>query len=274
MQTIIIGKRSNLSEHLQSAIDGAISVSVCNAEQTLATLDWSRTQSVNLILNQFQPASRLNDLRSPIEYIDNSILSTAKILNSIQAHSTRINKIIYTSSSSVYGNNPSCSETDLPVPNSLHAILKLSNEKLLSHFCQDHSINLTIARVFNMYAGKDNFSIISKIIRAIEQRQNINLINQGSAIRDFIHIDDVINAYQQILLVKQTDPIINIASGQGLSVAMILDYLEEQNIIFSTYNIKQDEIQTSVANNDRLLALIGQYNFRSVKDYVLNELRT
>jgi len=274
MQTIIIGKRSNLSEHLLSAIDGSISVSAGNAVQTLSSFDWSRSQSVNLVLNQFQPATRLNDLSSPIEYIDNSILSTANILNTIQVHSTKINKIIYTSSSSVYGNNPSCKETDVPVPNSLHATLKLSNEMFLSQFCEYHSINLTIARVFNMYAGNDKFSIISKIISAVEQSHRINLINKGSAIRDFIHIDDVTNAYQQILSTKQTDPVINIASGQGTSVAMILDHLQQQNIAVSTHNIEQDEIQTSIANNDRLLALMGQYNFRSVRDYVLNKLRT
>ena len=272
MQTVIIGKRSNLSRHLLGAIDDAVCVTVSEAVEYLTQLDWQQHQSINLVLNQFQPATKLNDLCSPSDYVDNAIASTARILQSIQSQTEKINRIVYTSSSSVYGNNPDCKESDIPAPISLHATLKLANEKLISYFCNYHTIDYTIARVFNMYAGEDEFSIISKVIRAVKQRHTINLINQGDAIRDFIHIDDVVYAYQQLLLIKPAEKIINIASGQVVSVRMILDYLLQHNITVSTLNIDQDEIKTSIANNDRLLSLLGSYRFQSVKDYVFDEL--
>jgi len=272
MQTVIIGKRSNLSRHLLGAIDDAVCVTASEAVEYLTQLDWQQHQSINLVLNQFQPATRLNDLSSPTDYVDNAIASTARILQSIQSQTEKINRIVYTSSSSVYGNNPDCKESDAPAPISLHATLKLANEKLISYFCNYHTIDYTIARVFNMYAGEDEFSIISKVIRAVKQRHTINLINQGDAIRDFIHIDDVVYAYQQLLLIKPAEKIINIASGQVVSVRMILDYLLQHNITVSTLNIDQDEIKTSIANNDRLLSLLGSYRFQSVKDYVFDEL--
>jgi len=274
MQTVIIGKRSNLSRHLLGVIDDAVSVPVSEAVDYLTQLDWKQHQSINLVLNQFQPATKLNDLSSPTDYVDNAIASTARILQSIQSQAEKINRIVYTSSSSVYGNNPDCKESDVPAPISLHATLKLANEKLLSHFCDHHTIDYTIARVFNMYAGEDEFSIISKIIRAVKHQHTINLINQGGAVRDFIHIDDVVSAYQQLLLTKPADKIVNIASGQGMSVKMILDYLQQQNITVSTLNIEQDEIKTSIANNDRLLSLLDTHSFQSVKDYVFDELTT
>jgi len=274
MKTLIIGKRSNLSTQLSNQISNSSTLDFEEVISFLKKIDDSRTEKINIIFNQFQPATLINDISNPTEYIRRSIFSTAQILDSLKRKTNKVNKIIYTSSSSVYGNNPSCKETDIPAPISLHATLKLSNEKLLSRFCEDHSINLTIARVFNMYAGKDEFSIVSKIIRAIEQSHTIKLINQGRAIRDFIHIDDVVNSYQRILLTKQTDQVINIASGQGISVAEILDHILQQKFTVSTHNIEQDEIQISIANNERLQAMMGQYNFRSVKDYVLNELRT
>jgi len=127
--------------------------------------------------------------------------------------------------------------------------------------------------VFNMYAGTDEFSIVSKIIRAVKQHQTINLINQGGAMRDFIHIDDVTHAYLQILSTNAADKIINIASGRGTTVALILDYLQQQNIQVTTHNITQDEINISIANNDRLSKLIGQHQFQLVEDYLLNELQ-
>ena len=272
MQTVIIGKRSNLSRHLLGAIDDAVCVTVSEAVEYLTQLDWQQHQSINLVLNQFQPATKLNDLSNPTDYVDNAIASTARILQTIQSQTEKINRIVYTSSSSVYGNNPDCKESDIPAPISLHATLKLANEKLISYFCNYHTIDYTIARVFNMYAGEDEFSIISKVIRAVKQRHTINLINQGDAVRDFIHIDDVVYAYQQLLLIKPAEKIINIASGQVVSVRMILDYLLQHNITVSTLNIDQDEIKTSIANNDRLLSLLGSYRFQSVKDYVFDEL--
>jgi len=273
MHTIIIGKRSNLSQHLLGIIEGAISVSAFEATQYLAQFDWQNHQLVNLILNQFQPATKLGDLSNPIDYINNAIVSSANILHSIESQASKINRIIYTSSSSVYGNNPACKETDAPAPISLHASLKLANEKLVSNFCDQHAINFTLARVFNMYAGADEFSIVSKIIHAVKQHQTINLINQGEALRDFIHIDDVTRAYRQILSTNTADKIINIASGRGVSVAMILNYLQQHNIQLSTHNITQEEIKTSISNNDRLSKLIGQNQFQLVEDYVLNELQ-
>jgi len=273
MHTIIIGKRSNLSQHLLVTIEGAMSVSASEATQYLEQFDWQNHQPVNLILNQFQPVTKLGDLSNPIDYINNAIVSSANILHSIESQASNINKIIYTSSSSVYGNNPACKETDAPAPISLHASLKLANEKLVSNFCDQHAINYTLARVFNMYAGTDEFSIVSKIIRAVKQHQTINLINQGGAMRDFIHIDDVTHAYLQILSTNAADKIINIASGRGTTVALILDYLQQQNIQVTTHNITQDEINISIANNDRLSKLIGQHQFQLVEDYLLNELQ-
>jgi UDP-glucose 4-epimerase len=274
MLNIIVGKRSNLSNHLLDSLDNAIAISSSQAIEALSQLDWSQIDKVNLILNQFQPATRLNDLSSPTEYIDNAISTTANILMFIKDKSSKVNKVVYTSSSSVYGNNESCIETDVPQPLSLHATLKLANEKLVSQFCSAEDIDYTIARVFNMYGGNDEFSIVSKIIKAYKNQHSISLINDGNAIRDFIHINDVVEAYKIILTSSDID-VVNVASGQGKSVRIILDYLHERDIEISTSNIERDEISVSIANNTILKTMLApHYRFESVEDHVLSELQT
>jgi len=273
MLNIIIGKRSNLSNHLLESLDNAMAISSGQAIQALSQLDWNQINKVNLILNQFQPATRLNDLSSPAEYIDNAISTTANILTFIKDKSIKVNKVVYTSSSSVYGNNESCVETDIPQPLSLHATLKLANEKLVSQFCSAEGIDYTIARVFNMYGGDDEFSIVSKIIKAYKNQQSISLINDGNASRDFIHISDVVEAYKCVLASSGID-VVNVASGQGKSVRVILDYLFERDIEISTSNAERDEISVSIANNATLKTMLTpHYQFKSVEDYVLSELR-
>ena len=274
MLNIIVGKRSNLSNHLLDSLDNAIAISSSQAIEALSQLDWSQIDKVNLILNQFQPATRLNDLSSPTEYIDNAISTTANILMFIKDKSSKVNKVVYTSSSSVYGNNESCIETDVLQPLSLHATLKLANEKLVSQFCSAEDIDYTIARVFNMYGGNDEFSIVSKIIKAYKNQHSISLINDGNAIRDFIHISDVVEAYKIILTSSDID-VVNVASGHGKSVRIILDYLHERDIEISTSNIERDEISVSIANNAILKTMLApHYRFESVEDHVLSELQT
>ena len=273
MLNIIVGKRSNLSNHLLESLDNAVAISSGLIVEELRQLDWSQISEVNLILNQFQPSTSLNDLSNPVEYINNSILTTANILTFIKDKTLKVNKVVYTSSSSVYGNNKSCVEIDTPQPLSLHATLKLANEKLVSQFCTVEGIDYTIARVFNMYGGDDKFSIVSKIITAYKNHQGIRLINNGNAVRDFIHIDDVVESYKAILLLKDID-IVNIASGQGRSVKMILSYLHEKNIEISTSNIEQEEISASIANNTTLKTILTpNFRFKSVEDYALSELQ-
>ena len=273
MFNIIFGKRSNLTQQLLSVLDNSLVISSGDIVKELNAIDWQLHSEVNLILNQFQPARKLHNLDSPIDYINNAIGSTAKILEFFKSKSVSINKMIYTSSSSVYGDNKSCHENDAPAPASLHATLKLANEKLVVKFCQDMGIDYTIARIFNMYGKGDNFSIISKIIKCYKDSQTLILVNNGQSVRDFIHIDDVVNIYLRLLMVQNV-PIVNVATGLGESILSILSHLQENQIIIKTSNtINLNEICMSVANNSKLLSIIKGYKFIKIKESTLNHIK-
>lgn len=103
--TIIIGKRSNLSQKLMKELSNVVLLPSSTIESELKQLQTFKDKSFNIIFNNFQTANRLNDLSSPREYIEKSIGVTAKVLDYIKNHKIKVNKIIYTSSSSVYGEN-------------------------------------------------------------------------------------------------------------------------------------------------------------------------
>ncbi|MCK9455057.1 MAG: NAD(P)-dependent oxidoreductase [Sulfurimonas sp.] len=271
MKTLIIGKSSNLSIRLMNFIEDAELLStrdICNEE-----IPWKSYQGkeLNIIFNNFQKATMLNDLTSPVNYIKYSILATSIVLENLAKHQN-INKIIYTSSSSVYGNNIFCKESDDIKPINLHASLKASNERLIEQFCKLNNIDYTITRVFNMYGGDDEFSIVSKIINSYINNEVLNIANHGSAIRDFIHIDDVVKIYRDILTIKNL-PILNIGSGEGVSIKNIIDYLKLNNINIKTTNISRSEIKMSTADNDLLLKSIKTNNFTKVEDYILKVIQ-
>ncbi|MFK5975000.1 MAG: NAD(P)-dependent oxidoreductase [Sulfurovum sp.] len=269
--TLIIGKRSNLSSHLNSAIDNILLISTEDIEKSFNELGLKSNAPINIIFNNFQTSTKLNSLDTPTEYISKSILSTAKVLEYIKNNNLKINKIIYTSSSSVYGNNTFCSEDDDLNPLSLHSALKIANEKMIEKFSVDNNIDYTIARIFNMYGGDDSFSIISKIILAYKNSDSISLVNSGNSVRDFISIDDVVKIYDILLKIKDIKTI-NIGTGMGVSIKSILKKLEKRDIVIDSINIFRDELKVSTADNSKLLSLIGDYSFMDVHEYIEEEI--
>lgn len=259
----IIGARSNLSTVLKGKIFDS---TLIDTEAALVgDFDVNVNEENIIIFNNFQPATRLNDISSPQDYISNAVLSTACVLEKLK--NAPIAKIIYSSSASVYGNNIYCKEQDTLQPLNLHSALKIANEKLIEKFCVESSIDFTIARVFNMYGGDDNFSVISKLLKSARQDFEFTLINNGNAIRDFIHVDDVANVYVKILNIKGIKHL-NIASGKGVSIGQMIDFLKLCGVEIRTSVIFRDELRVSTACTELLSSIVDVNSFKSVYDFI------
>ena len=268
--TIIIGKESNLSKALERKSRDFICLSAREIILNRDILIPYRDLDIKIIFNNFQPSTELGDIDSYSDYIRRAILSTSIVLDFFSPQ--KIEKILYTSSSAVYGNNVLCSESDVLQPLSFHSSIKIANEKMIETYAKQHGVDYTMARIFNMYGGDDNFSIISKIIDAYQNRKTLPIVNSGSAIRDFIHIDNVVESYIKILSIKNI-PIINIGTGGGNSVKNILKFLEENSINIKTKNIEREEITLSTSNNNLLKSKIGIDKFIEVESYLKDKLK-
>lgn len=270
MTTLIIGQNTNLTQALLAKLPDAHALSSRKLSKNIECLAPYTNQTINLIFNNFQTATQLNESEYIASYIENSIYITAKVLEYF--NKTPIAKIIYTSSSSVYGNNIFCDEHDEVKPLNLHASLKVSNEKLIEKYARNRQIDYTIARIFNMFGGNDTFSIISKILTAYTNNEPLTIINNGNAIRDFIHIDSVVKVYQQLLTTPDI-PIINIGSGKGTSIRSVLDFLKNHHIELQTQNLSRDELKISTANNAIMAELLGNNTSIDVESYLLERLK-
>jgi len=267
---LVIGKQSNLSNVLQQKIDNIILISARDILANIEILAPYKKLKIRLIFNHFRPSTQLNNIENYTQYMQQAIVSTSMILDYLSP--TLIEKIIYTSSSSVYGSNRLCQESDILKPINLHASLKISNEKIIESYSQKYNIDYTITRIFNMYGGDDKFSIISKIIDAYENNKILTIVNNGSAIRDFIHIDNVVEAYSKLLFLKNI-PIMNIGKGEGNSVQNILQFLEQNGIYIKTNNIIREEIKLSTADNTFLKKYIGIDKLIEIESYLEERLK-
>ena len=205
------------------------------------------------------------------EFTMNCIGVTSKILNYCISNNIKINKIIYTSTAAVYGDNKYAAETDVLKPSSLHASLKTSNEELIQKFSIDNKVDYTITRIFNMYGGNDEFSIISKIFSAIKNNKKLTIVNDGNAIRDFIHVEDVANIYAKLIDINNIK-FLNIGTGIGKSIKHIILTFKKYNADLITNSISLSEINVSTANIEILNKLIKKQSFIEIENFIKQEL--
>ncbi len=262
-QNIIIGKRSNLSQNLRNKLQNSYVIS--SEEIINLKLDLNKNVGrINLIINSFYPSIKLQNPIDYNEFIEKSLLILTKILNYFELK--RINKIIYTSSSSIYNLNNNFNLYGSKLSNrEIYSITKLLCEKILIDFTNKNKINLSIARLFNVYGGDDNFSIINKIIRSFQKKEPLTIFNKGNSIRDFIHVDEVCEIYKKLLKTK-SKLICDVGKGYGYKIKDIVSLIGEKKLKIKKKNIVEQDI--SIANLNLSISKnydLGNYIFKKIR---------
>ena len=198
MNTIIIGKESLLTKYLKIKEKKTLVFSSRNKDDLVQIVDYINTSKskINIILNNFYPSAYINQLSSKNyeRFYEQSILFNANLFSKI--NSKKINKIIYSSSSSVYNSIRKDYQFVDTNNKSLYSSTKIAVENLIYNFCSKNNISFLILRIFNMYSDKDdNFSIVSKLTKALRNKNLIKIFNGGVNIRDYIHVKDVAKLY-------------------------------------------------------------------------------
>lgn len=133
-------------------------------------------------------------IEQPVLYQDVNMMGTAVLLEAARKHGLR--KFIFASSSSVYGNNPKVpfAESD-PVDNPIspYAATKKAGELLCHTYHHLFGMGVTCLRFFTVYGPRQRPDLaIHKFTKLIEAGRPIPVFGDGSMMRDFTYIDDII----------------------------------------------------------------------------------
>jgi UDP-glucose 4-epimerase len=143
-----------------------------------------------------------------------------------------VHRLIFVSSASVYGDSSvlPISEIAATDPISSHGIHKLTIEKYASLYRYKHGLDCKIARLSNPYGwGQDLFGrqgFISIVIGKIIRGEPVHVMGDGSSVRDYIYIQDVVRAFHLLASTSNEGMIFNIGSGVGLSINDVLAAFE------------------------------------------------
>lgn len=179
---------------------------------------------------------------------------------------------IFTSTSEVYGGNVApFTENQLPDPASPYSLTKIYAEQLIQTFSKTYDKRYTILRLFNFF-GK-NMSpqfFIPQMIDTFRKNETFDM-TEGGQKRDFLYVDDVIEA---MLLSAQHDgknEIFNVCSGKAVSLKElaleIKNTLNSQSAInFGALPYRENEVWNMVGDNSKIQQQLGftpKYNLRS-----------
>ena len=173
------------------------------------------------------------------------------------ARRNKATKFVYASSRSVYGTaqyNP-IDERHPIQPPTAYGLCKAVCEDYLQNILGRSSTELCILRGFLVYGPGDRQSVVTKFAQTILKGEAPTVHGDGSATRDFIHVEDMARATVLALKRKQTKGIFNIASGKETSLLQLINLI---TTIVGRKDIIPQFTQTDAWNvNDRCFADIS-----------------
>jgi len=172
-----------------------------------------------IFINAAGPSSvsdSISDHKSYVEFPWQQCLAQLKVLNELPDPPT----YLFISSGSVYGNTPilGASETHSLNPVSPYAQGKLLAENSIQDFSHVYRGNIIIARCFSVYDYNLRTRLPYLISQKMQESQSFSLFGTGSEKRDYIHVSDVVEAFQKIITQNYKFGIFNIGTGIPITV--------------------------------------------------------
>lgn len=167
----------------------------------------------------------------PVFDIETNVIGTLKLLNYTVKFKTK--KIIFLSSGgTVYG-----APNELPIPEDhptnptcSYGISKLAIEKYLFLYKQLHGLNYVILRLANPFGERQRIQAsqgaVAVFLGKALNGELIDIWGDGTVIRDYVYIADVVQAMLCALTYEGPEHVFNIGSGQGMSINDVLDNIE------------------------------------------------
>ena len=168
----------------------------------------------------------------PVFDVQSNVVESLFLLE--QCVAKKIKKIIFASSGgTVYGVPQSVPvlEENQTNPICSYGICKLSIEKYLILFKQLHNLDFTIIRPSNPFGSRQNpfgiQGVVPVFLGKILRKETIQIWGTGDVVRDFIYVDDLVDAFYRSIKYNTNSNVFNIGSGKGYSLNDLLNIMRD-----------------------------------------------
>lgn len=193
------------------------------------------------------PEVRIGLTNSKIDYEQN-IFATYSLLEAIK-NSSNCRKIVFTSSSTVYGEPnviPTPEHYGPLIPVSLYGSSKLACEAMISGYCHMFNLSGAIVRLANVVGPTSTHGVIYDFIMKLSANQkSLEILGDGRQNKSYLYIDDCVDALIRVSEIEDKFQIFNVGSSDRIEVADIA------NIVISKLSLKNVAIKFTGGINGR-----------------------
>jgi len=199
------------------------------------------TLGMDLVFHEAALPSVIRSVKAPNTTNDVNITGTLNLLEACKVNHVR--RVIYASSSSIYGDSEELPKNESMIPNPLspYAVSKIAGEYYMKTFHRLYNIETVILRYFNVYGpyqdpSSEYSGVISKFITGFIGRNPITVYGDGNQTRDFTYVDDVVEANILAADALVSGEVFNVAGGKRYSINEMIAILKD------IFNIKEYEV--------------------------------
>ena len=192
----------------------------------------------------------LESIKNPLNNNTINISGTRNVLNSCVKNNV---SVIAASTAAMYEESKEpLSESSSIKPKSPYGESKLAMEQILYDYSKIHHINSLSLRIFNVFGKGQNIKyagVITKFLENIRNDKNLTIFGDGNATRDFVSVNDVVDAI--VLAIKRIEgkrgEIINVGSGNSIKIS------ELAKMMISISGKDSSRIEYKPENNDEII---------------------
>lgn len=218
-------KRENLSWALQEKLFTLIEGDIRDER----TVNDVLAPGVDAVVHLAALAGVRPSIEEPHRYADVNVMGTLALLEACRRNGVK--KFVFGSSSSVYGDNdkvPFAESDPVDHPISPYAATKKSGELLCHTYHHLFGINVTCLRLFTVYGPRQRPDLaIHKFARLIESNDPIPVFGDGSMMRDFTYVDDIVSGIRSAIVAGSGYHLFNLGGSKPIALADLIEALEE-----------------------------------------------
>jgi len=220
IDNFVSGKKTNLSHHKKKNVK-IIKIDISKSKNL-----YKYFKGADYIFHLAGLAEIIPSIKNPKKYFDNNVIGSLNVVEA--AKKAKVKKFIYAASSSCYGTPKSFptsekSKIDLKHP---YAVTKYMGEELIMKYASIFKMPNISFRFFNVYGPRLNTSgqysaVIANFLSQMKTKKPLTIVGNGKQTRDFIHVDDLANAFIKVIKSNLANRIYNLGSGKRTSINTI-----------------------------------------------------
>jgi len=215
------GKSENLA-----AFDGKL-LSVVEADVRDEEAVAKAARSVDYIVHLAALCSVERSVKDPMATNDVNVGGTLSVLNAARKWKKGVQRVIFASSSSVYGDTPTLpkSESMRPQPMSPYAVSKLTGEHYCHAYHENYGVEAVALRFFNVFGPRqdpdsDYAAVVPIFTTRLLKKLKPVIYGDGKQTRDFTYVSNVVEAVLQVCAAqKVAGDVFNVACGERVTIA-------------------------------------------------------